>query len=476
MARMAHTAEVRMDSVTDIAPLPASTPAVVLAPATGLSAALRLLHAACWFVLIVGSYRLQRGLVRVTGWTRLGRGFAERRWERVHAKNARRFHDAAVALGGLWLKIGQMLSVMGSFLPGVWTTTLGRLQDRVPPRSWRTIAEALDAAYGRPVESVFAELSKDAVAAASLGQVHKARLHDGREVAVKVLYPDVRARFRTDLKVVGWVIAVLRRYFPVAELERVHQQLAQMLAAESDLRVEAAALERMGDAFEAAPDVVLPRVVKELSGPSVLVMDWIDGARITDRERLAELGIAPHDAARKLLDVFFRQVFEHRFVHADPHPGNFLVQRTAQGGVKIALLDLGSAAPVRDSLVRGLVQVLGAAFSKNEDGVLAGLETMGFVSATGDRAQLAFAIKKGLGGLDLGLGGVDKSALSSFDRKEARELARAITYPEGWLPLERAIMLVAATCATEAPDLQPAQVAFPHVARFMATHSASRAR
>ncbi|MFO0747104.1 MAG: AarF/ABC1/UbiB kinase family protein [Myxococcota bacterium] len=265
--------------------------------------------------------------------------------------------------------------------------------------------------------------------------------------------------------------------FPGQHLERVHDQLGSMLAAESDLRIEARALHTMGQAFAGAPDVVLPKVVRELSGASVLVMDWVDGVRLTDRQALADLGVTPHDAARKLLDVFFRQVFEHRFVHADPHPGNFLVQRAADGSVKIALLDLGSATAVREPLVKGLVQVLGATFAKDEAGILAGLETMGFVASGGDRAQLLEAIKKGLGGIDpAAFGNASKTNLgTSFDRKEARAIAKAVTYPDGWLPLERAIMLVGATCASEAPELSPAQVAFPHVARFLAAERSRRA-
>ncbi len=439
-------------------------------------AAIRLCRASFWFAWIVTSCYLQRAISWSLAGTRWGRGVAERRWLRVHAANARRFYLGATRLRGVYVKLGQMLSTLGTFLPEAYVRELSKLQDQVPPRSFAEIDEALFRAYGRPVHVVFAKFDKRPLAAASLGQVHRARTHAGEEVAVKVLYPDVQTTLCVDLKVIGWALAVLRRFVPIAELDRLHASLGQMLGRETDLRSEARAIRKMAAAFAGDPQVVLPRVHGELTREAVLVMEYIDGVRLTDTTALTELGIDAHDAVRKLLDAFFRQVFEHRWFHADPHPGNFLVQRGDDGRARVVLLDLGSASGVREPIIRGLVQLLGGFFAKDDQAIMRGIETMGFLAANGDRALVERHVKQAFARLlrmDLqGAGQVDKAFMERIsegapDRREKRALMRSIAYPEGWYELERALTMLVGICATHAPTLDAMQVTFPHIARYL---------
>lgn len=439
-------------------------------------AALRLSRASFWFAWIVTSCYLQRAISWTLSGSTWGRGVAERRWARVHAANARRFYLGATRLRGVYVKLGQMLSTLGTFLPEAYVRELSKLQDRVPPRAFAEIDEALFRAYGRPVHVVFAQFDKRPLAAASLGQVHRARTHAGEDVAVKVLYPDVQTTLRVDLKVIGWALAVLRRFFPIAELDRLHASLGQMLGRETDLRTEARAIGKMAASFAGDAQVVLPRVHGELTREAVLVMEYIDGVRLTDTAAMAELGVEAHEAVRKLLDAFFRQVFEHRWFHADPHPGNFLVQRGADGRTRIVLLDLGSASEVREPIIRGLVQVLGGFFAKDDAAIMRGIETMGFLAKDGDRALVERHVKEAFGRLlrmDLqGAGQVDRGFMERLsegtpERREKRALMRSIAYPEGWYELERALTMLIGICATHAPNLDAMQVAFPHVARYL---------
>lgn len=443
-----------------------------------VAAAIRLCRASFWFAWIVSSCYLQRAIAWSLSRSAWGRGVAERRWARVHAANARRFYLGATRLRGVYVKLGQMLSTLGSFLPEVYVRELAKLQDRVPPRSFAEIDEALFRAYGRPVHVVFARFDKTPLAAASLGQVHRAKTHAGEDVAVKVLYPDVQTTLRVDLKVIGWALAVLRRFVPIAELDRLHASLGQMLGRETDLRTEARAIRKMAASFAGDAQVVLPRVHGELTREAVLVMDFVEGVRLNDAAAMAELGVEAHDAVRKLLDAFFRQVFEHRWFHADPHPGNFLVQKSADGRVKIVLLDLGSATDVREPIMRGLVQVLAGFLGKNDDAIMRGIETMGFLAKNGDRALVERHVKEAFGKLlrmDVQAAGqVDRGFMERMseggpDRREKRALMKSIAYPDGWYELERALTMLVGICATHAPKLDAMQVAFPHVARYMRT-------
>lgn len=441
-------------------------------------AAVRLVRASFWFAWIVSSCYLQRFIAWSLSGSARGRAFAERRWTRVHLANARRFYRGATRLRGVYVKLGQMLSTLGTFLPEGYVAELSRLQDRVPPRPFAEIDESLFQTYGRPLHVVFARFDKQPLAAASLGQVHRAMTHEGVEVAVKVLYPDVQTTLRVDLKVIGWALAVLRRFYPIAELDRLHGSLGQMLARETDLRLEARALRKMAASFADDAHLVLPRVHAELSRETVLVMDFVDGVRLDDRAALERLGVSAHDAVKKLLDSFFRQVLEHRWFHADPHPGNFLVQRADDGRVRLVLLDLGSASPVREPIVRGLVQLIGGFFAKDDAAILRAIDTMGFIAEGGDRALIERHVKDAFARLlklDLQAAGqvdrgfVERMSDAPLDKRAKRALMRSIAYPDGWYELERALTMLVGITATHAPQLDAMQVAFPHVARYMRT-------
>ncbi len=449
----------------------------------GARAVVRLARASAWFFFILSSYRLQRALVFLFGWSAFMSARLERRWERVHAANAHRFFVAASRLSGVYVKLGQVVSTLGTFLPGAYARELQKLQDRVPPRSFEVIDEAIFRAYGKPWPVMFAELSREPLAAASLGQVHRAKTHDGRDVAVKVLYPDIEATLKVDLVVVGWVLEVLKRFYPINDLDRLHRSMGEMLGRETDLRLEAQALRKMKRNFEGDASVALPEVDLALSNDRVLVMSFVDGVRITDRDGLARIGISAHDAARTLLDSFFRQVFVHRYFHADPHPGNFLVQRDEHGRPRIVLLDLGASATAKEHLVDGLMEVVSGLFQKNDRVVLAGVSRMGFLARDANHELVGRHIKEtlgrllrvdagGMGQLDKGL--VDRLAEGGPDKREAQALMRSVSYPDGWFELERSVAMLLGVLASEAPQLDPTQVAFPHIARWMAGR-ASRA-
>lgn len=438
---------------------------------TQVRAATRLLHASAWLVLVLGSFRFQRTLVLLAGLTRLKQEAAERRWERVHKINARRIFVAATRLSGVWVKLGQVASTLGTFLPAPYSRELSKLQDRVSPRPFSEIDEALFRAYGRPLQVVFAAFDPTPIAAASLGQVHRARTHSGHDVAVKVLYPSVRTTLKADMVVLGWTLELLRRAYPVNDLDRLHTSMAAMLERETDLRLEAQSLRRMGRSFAGDKTVAVPSVDLELTNDRVLVMSFVDGVRITDGDGLARLGLAPEDAARTLLDAFFRQIFAHRFFHADPHPGNFLVQRADDGKPRIVLLDLGATAEVANHVVEGLMEVVAGVFSRHDSRVVAGLERIGFLRANEvhDEALVA-VVRDAVAGLCTG-GSAREAALRvanvAPDTHKARELLRSVSYPKGWFEVERALTMLFGICASQAPDLDPARVVFPHLARWM---------
>ena len=444
-----------------------------------MSAAIRLLRATRVFAVIFLSYMWQMS------WAQLWRKRYDTRvrWKKIHRRNARRMYRGFVSLRGVYIKLGQILSVMGTFLPREYTEELEGLQDDVPPQRYSKIQKTFVNAFGKSPHEVFAKFEEVPIAAASLGQVHQASSATGERLAVKILYPNVGTIVKVDLRVLGWALRVYRNFVPIQQLERVHEQLGDMLVRETDLDNEAKMIERMAKNFAGDPDVLFPKVYPQWSSHTVMTMSFMDGVKITKKESLSTLGLDPYDVATKLVKVFYKQVFIDRFFHADPHPGNFFVQRGPDGQARIVVLDLGSATELRDNLADGMFDILSGLMTRKDDLVVKGIHTMGFVAPGGDRELLERTIRKyfekllnlnitDFGKLDPAV--VEQLSDPDMKRDEIRELMKSIAYPEGWFYVERASVIMFGLQATLAPKLNGIQVGFPYVAQFLMERNAKR--
>jgi len=257
------------------------------------------------------------------------------------------------------------------------------LQDHMPPRSWSEIEKAITRELGRRPQDVFAQIEREPVAAASIGQVHRARLHDGRQVAVKVQYPDITNLVATDLAVLEQIVKAIARLAPAIQLQPIVDYLQETLPLELDFEHEAASMSSLRTALAHRDDVLVPAVVPDLCTERLLVMEYIDGIKITDREALEQAGISPHEVARLLNDLYADQMLHLGILHADPHPGNLLVQP----GPRLVLLDHGLTVPLAPSLVDALRKMVQSLTSGDFDGVTralaeAGLQLDGQVDIT----------------------------------------------------------------------------------------------
>ena len=422
---------------------------------------------------------LQLGLHRVFGHR------ARRRWAKVHRRNARRMYRGFVKLRGVYIKLGQILSIMGTFLPRAYAEELEGLQDEVPPQPYERMASAFAQAFGRAPTEAFQQFSKAPIAAASLAQVHQATSQNGEKLAVKILYPNVATIIKIDLRVLGWALGVYRWFVPVRQLERVHEQLEDMLARETDLAHEANCLERMAASFADDKDVLFPTVHRDYTSETVLTMSFMEGVKITRIDELDKLQLDPADVATKLVKVFYKQLFIDRFFHADPHPGNFFVQRGPEGQARIVILDFGSASEVTDNLADGMLDILSGLMTRNDDLVVRGIDTMGFVAEDGDRAFLEQTARKYFEKLleldlsdfrKLGADVASHIATTNERRQELRELMKSVQYPLGWFYVERAVVIMFGLSTQLAPRLNALRVGFPYVMKFLADRQARRSQ
>jgi predicted unusual protein kinase regulating ubiquinone biosynthesis (AarF/ABC1/UbiB family) len=450
--------------------------------------AVRHLRALLAFAIILTSYLIQFGLGRLFGrraqggssWSRELPDWLVARRARVDSKNARRLLALMLALRGVFIKLGQVLSIMGGFLPRVYAKELERLQDQVPPRPYRDLVAALHDSFGRGPEDLFSEIQREPIAAASLGQVHVARLRDGRKVAVKFLYPGIRDVIAVDMRVVSLAISVYQRFVPVAKLSRVHDSLVDLLRRETDYLHEAACMERMAQSFAGDPGLAFPEVIHDLTTRDVLTMTFMEGVKITRVEDLQRAGVAPSEVALRLVQAFYKMLFVDRFFHADPHPGNFLVEPRPGGGFRLVVLDFGAICAARDELIDGLIDILKGFFAQDDALVLRGFRDMGFVAPGGNEALLERTVRTYFAKL-LKVQNRTASALMrarpeqlekltdpELERGDLQELMRSFEYPEDWFYVERACVLLFWLAAQVDPDLDTMAAGFPYVMPLLA--------
>jgi predicted unusual protein kinase regulating ubiquinone biosynthesis (AarF/ABC1/UbiB family) len=299
---------------------------------------------------------------------------ARRGWDRA---SATALLDAATELGGVLLKAGQFLATRADVLPRAYVERLARLQDRARPLPYTDVRDVLAEELGAAPEAVFARVWRRPIAAGSIAQVHRATLADGREVAVKVQRPDVRAALHADVRTLRLALTAIEKLEGALGFGLLLDQLEYSLERELDFALEAESARRMAASFAGDPVVRIPYVVPEFTRPRVLVTEYLPGVRVTDRARLERMGIDCARVLDALLEAYAKQIFAHGFFHGDPHPGNILVLPGAEGRFQLCFVDFGLVESVPDDFQSGLVRLAQSVIARDAAGTASALAALG---------------------------------------------------------------------------------------------------
>jgi predicted unusual protein kinase regulating ubiquinone biosynthesis (AarF/ABC1/UbiB family) len=404
------------------------------------------------------------------GW--LGKS-KEKRESRLR-RQAARLRERLIALGPTFIKMGQMLATRADLLPLEYIDELSALQDRVPAFSDDQAFEIIESELNRSLKDAFAQISERPVASASLGQVYRARLVSGEDVAVKVQRPHLDENIRFDLDLLRSIGRFLDRYpnlFPGAEWLGAIDEFDRVIHEEMDYRREAANAEQFRRNFASWPGIHVPRIFNELSTGRVIVMEFISGTKVTDLDGLRAAG---HDARRineLIYRTYFKQLLEDGFFHADPHPGNLLVM--ADG--RLAVFDFGMVGRISEELQRQMVGAFFHLYNRDINAIVDDLVGLGFLAPEADaeaiRRIVADVFKRKL---SLKLSEVRFRDLTYDLAPIVYE--QPITTPARFTYLIRALMTLEGISIVMNPDFNFFDVAGPYVRDFLFKRESTRLR
>jgi predicted unusual protein kinase regulating ubiquinone biosynthesis (AarF/ABC1/UbiB family) len=395
----------------------------------------------------------------------------------VVVKNDRRravqLRELLTRLGPAYIKIGQALSTRPDLVPPVYLEELTKLQDQLPPFPNEIAYQFIEEELGASAEEVYAELSPQPIAAASLGQVYKGKLKTGEEVAVKVQRPDLRERITIDLyilrRIAGWVQKNVKRVR--SDLVGILDELGDRIFEEMDYIHEGENAERFFQLYGHMKDVYVPKIYWEYTNRRVLTMEWINGTKLTQTEEIKAQGID----ARYLIEVgvqcSLRQLLEHGFFHADPHPGNLLA--TTDG--KLAYLDFGMMSEIQPPQRYGLIEAIVHVVNRDFEGLAQDYVKLDFLSPDTDLTPIIPAFSRVFADAQ-GASVAELNIKSITDELSALMYEYPFRVPPYYALIIRSLVTLEGIAIYIDPNFKVLSEAYPYVSKRLLTDPAPQLR
>ncbi|MGK7903300.1 MAG: ABC1 kinase family protein [Hormoscilla sp.] len=395
------------------------------------------------------------------------------RREKNEAKRAVQLREMLTWLGPAYIKVGQALSTRPDLIPPVYLEELTKLQDQLPPFPNQVAYRFIEEELGDRPENLYGELSPDPVAAASLGQVYKGKLKTGETVAVKVQRPDLEEVISLDLYILrslaDWAKKNIKRVR--SDLVAIADEFGARIYEEMNYTQEGRNAERFAELYGHLQDIYVPRIYWEYTGRRVLTMEWVTGTKLTKLEEIAAQGLDARHLIEVGVNCSLRQLLEHGFFHADPHPGNLL----ASPDGKLVYLDFGMMSQVKNYQRYGLIEAVVHLVNRDFEGLANDYVNLEFLSPDTDLSPIIPALENVFNNA-LGASVAELNFKSITDRLSALMYEYPFRVPAYYALIIRSLVTLEGIAINVDPNFKVLSKAYPYVAKRLLTDPAPELR
>lgn len=402
-----------------------------------------------------------------------GKKYYQKRLNQKHLKNAERIKIRIQELQGLFIKFGQLISNMSNVLPEEFRAPLEELQDHIKAKPYSEIEQTIEAELGDKPDKLFAHFNKEPLAAASIGQVHKASLN-GESIIVKIQHKNIETIAKADLSILKNLVKFHAFFMDMQGLDHTYNQVKQMIEEELDYAKEAKAMQQIANSIEQVPElrVKIPKIYSQFSTSKILTAEFCEGTNIGQIKELQSFDLDLEGISKRLIELYCKMILIDGFYHADPHPGNILVNKQGE----IILLDFGAVAHLSERTKQAIPELIEAVIKNDAEEITLALKKMGFLGS--DKASRKYVKKliemfkeflqnevqfDGLNFQNIKLNSGLSSLTDMIQKVDLREVSNTIKIPKDYILLNRTIVLLIGNAFRLAPDLNALTVVRPYI-------------
>lgn len=391
---------------------------------------------------------------------------------KLHEKNAVRVKTTILELNGLFIKVGQLLSNLSAVLPKSYATILESLQDSTPHSQFDIIQKSIENQLEDSVDNLFQEIEHTPIASASIGQVHKATLKTGEQVVVKIQHPYIKDLAIIDLDIIEKIHKKITRFFEIKGLDHAFEQVKQMIYEELDYNKEAQSMFTIKENCKEIDEVLIPKVFSEYCSSQILVSEFVDGVKITNIKQLDEWEVDRNQLMEKLVYSYCEMILNHGIYHADPHPGNLMVNKEG----KLVFIDFGAVGELKEEMRVGIPAFLQAIISEDDEKVMKSLQEMGFVGKGKEKDKATKKIIEALTEFlqdaisleSINFDTIQQSSMYKLQKElSIKELTSSLDVPKDWILLERTLLLLYGISTNIAPDYSAMDTIKPYLKKLV---------
>lgn len=388
-------------------------------------------------------------------------------------RKARQLIKILTKLGPAYIKIGQALSTRPDVVPPTYLEELTTLQDKIPSFPNEVAFRFIEEELGRPPEEIYAELSPNPIAAASLGQVYKGKLKTGEEVAVKVQRPGLNSRISLDIYIMRKIAGFVQDNFKVvrSNLRSIIDELAERIFEETNYNQEGRNADKFQKLYGYIEEIYVPKIYWEYTGTRVLTMEWITGTKLTDIDAVQAQGIDATHLVEVGVECSLRQLLEHGFFHADPHPGNLL----AMADGRLAYLDFGMMSRIKPYQRYGLIEAVVHLVNRDFEALSRDYVKLDFLTSDTNLAPIVPALANVFGNA-LGATVAELNFKSITDQMSAMMYEFPFTVPAYYALIIRSMVTLEGIAIGIDPEFKVLSKAYPYIAKRLLTDPAPELR